>query len=272
MSQQRFDPSDISTAESYERQLVPAIFERFATPLIEAVALQPGERVLDIACGTGAAARAAARAVGSEGKVVGLDGDPNMLVVARRLPSPGAPLEWQEGNAQALPFAPGSFDVVLCQQGLQFFPDKPGALREMHRVLVTDGRLGISVSAALQRSPGMSALTEALVRHVGQPAVAFVSKGIFGLSDEQELHNLIADAGFHDVLVRTLAVETHFASVEQFVTGVMRVGPLAAMTGDQLDAASRAAIVGEVNAALQPYVTDAGCSFPIYISIATAHR
>ncbi len=269
MTEQQFGPSDISVAESYQRYIVPGIFDGYTAALIEAVALQHGERVLDIACGSGVATRAAA---GCGGVVIGLDADPAMLEVARGLPSQGAPIEWHLDDAQALPFAAGTIDVALCQQGLQFFPNRMGSLREMHRVLVAGGRLGISVSTALQRSPGMASIAEALGRHVGQQAATFVTRGIFGLSDAEELYTLIASTGFGDVMVRSIGVPTHFASVEQFVAAIMRVGPLAAMTDASVDDATRAAIVSEVGSALQDYVTDAGCSFPIYINLAVAYK
>src|SRR5689334_3117022 len=119
-------------AEIYERYLVPAVFAPWAAMLIEQAALQPGERVLDVACGTGVVARRAAQQVGPSGQITGLDNDAEKLAVARSLPPvPGVSLEWQEGSALAMPFADASFDALLCQQGLQFLADRPAALREM---------------------------------------------------------------------------------------------------------------------------------------------
>ena len=141
-------------AEIYERCLVPAFSPPGQPCLIEQAALQPGERVLDVACGTGVVARLAAQPVGPTGQIIGLDNDAEMLAVARSLPPiPGVSLEWQEGSALAMPFADASFDALLCQQGLQFFPDRPAALREMHRVLVPGGRLVLSVWGPLEAMP-----------------------------------------------------------------------------------------------------------------------
>ena len=123
--------------EMYERYFVPTIFAPLASLLIELAAIQPSERVLDVACGTGVVARLAAQYVGPTGQVVGLDLNPEMLAVACTIPlPPGASIRWQEGSAVALPCAEAAFEVVCCQQGLQFFPDRGAALREMHRVLV----------------------------------------------------------------------------------------------------------------------------------------
>lgn len=122
--------------------------------LLEYAAPQPGERALDLACGTGSVARHVAPLVGAEGKVVALDINPEMLAVGRALPAPeGATIEWQEGNAIALALPDGSFDLVLCQQGLQFFSDRAASLREMRRVLTDGERVVLSVWQALQRHP-----------------------------------------------------------------------------------------------------------------------
>src|SRR5512134_1236449 len=107
-----------SAAEPYERYLVPTLFTPWATDLVTLAALKPGERVLDVACGTGAVTRLAAQRVGPTGTVTGLDFTPGMLAVARALPPPpGAPIAWHEGTASAMPLADAAFDVVLCQQG-----------------------------------------------------------------------------------------------------------------------------------------------------------
>src|SRR5262245_11922824 len=114
-----------NAADRYEEILVPTVFGPWATDLLELADLQPGERVLDVACGTGIVARLAAREVGTTGEVTGLDLNAGMLQVARSLLAPsGASVTWVEGSALAMPLLDASFDVVLCQQGFQFFPDR----------------------------------------------------------------------------------------------------------------------------------------------------
>jgi ubiquinone/menaquinone biosynthesis C-methylase UbiE len=107
-----------SAAELYQRYLVPAITTKWAKDLVDRARPHAGEKVLDIACGTGVVARVAAKSVG-EGHVTGLDLNAGMLAVARNVPSEGAPITWMEGSAPDLPFPPDSFDVALCQLGLQ---------------------------------------------------------------------------------------------------------------------------------------------------------
>src|SRR4051794_16904673 len=131
MSDQEQWQLDGSAPELYQRYLVPAITAVWASDLGDQAALRPGERVLDVACGTGVVARIAAERVGSTGRVAALDITPGMLAVARSLPSvPGAAIEWHEGSVLAVPFSDAAFDRVLCQLGLQFFPDQTAALRE----------------------------------------------------------------------------------------------------------------------------------------------
>src|SRR5919202_915011 len=142
-----------SASELYQRYLVPAITALWAADLIERAAPRSGVRVLDVACGTGVVARLAAERIGT-GRVVGLDINGAMLAVARSVPQNGGPpIEWQEGSVLQMPFTDGAFDVVLCQLGLQFFPDRPAALREMWRVLGSGGRVAPPVSRAVVAKP-----------------------------------------------------------------------------------------------------------------------
>jgi len=128
--------------ENYERWLVGPLFRSFAERTLDEVQPSRGQRILDIACGTGIVARLAKERIGAAGHVVGVDISSDMLAVARAVaPS----IDWREGNAGALPLHRGEqFDIVVCQQGLQFFPDKPAAAGEMRRALTRGGRLAVS--------------------------------------------------------------------------------------------------------------------------------
>jgi SAM-dependent methyltransferase len=194
MSQQEQRPLRGTEAEIYQRYLVPAVFAPWAAMLIEQAVLQPGERVLDVACGTGVVARLAVKPVGSTGQIIGLDNDAEKLRVARSLPPlPGVSLAWQEGNALAMPFADASFDALLCQQGLQFFPDRPAALREMHRVLVPGGRLVLSVWGSLERCPGHAALVRSLEQFVRLEMIPSYPESPLAGMDERALSVLISE-------------------------------------------------------------------------------
>jgi ubiquinone/menaquinone biosynthesis C-methylase UbiE len=162
-----------TAAETYEQYYVPALFLPWAKILLQYASPQAGERVLDVACGTGIVARLAASLVGAIGQVAGLDVSPAMLAVARAHTALSATtIRWQEGNAMALPFPDGVFDVVLCQHGLQFFPDRAASVREMCRVLVPRGRALAIVFQALTRHPIYESLIESLARHLSVPVSA----------------------------------------------------------------------------------------------------
>jgi SAM-dependent methyltransferase len=255
-----------SAPELYDRYLVPTLFAPWAEDLLASAAVRPGERVLDVACGTGVVTRAAARRVGTTGAVVGLDLNPAMLAVAGALPPvAGATITWQEGNALALPVAERSFDVVVCQQGLQFFPDRPVALREMRRVLVPGGRLALGVWRPITHSPGFAVLAEALDRHIGPGLLT----GPFSLGDAAQLRALLAEAGFHDVTIRAAVKTLRFPSVEAFVERYVVSSPLAEPVG-QADEQARAALVADVGAGLGSYVGAEGLAFPIENHVTTA--
>jgi len=206
-----------NAAEVYERQLVPVMLAPWAPKLIDLAKVKPGQHVLDVACGTGVVTRLAAELTGSAGRVVGLDINPDMLSVALRLaPVGGATVEWLEASALEIPLPDTTFHVVLCQHGLQQFPDRPKALREMRRVLVPGGRLGVCVWSRIEGSPGMAALAEALERHVGAEAAAN-RRAPFALGDPVQLRALVEDAGFRDIDIRTMVETAHFPSPEALV-------------------------------------------------------
>ena len=171
-----------NAALAYETHLVPAIFATWAPRLLGSATPSVGERVLDVACGTGVVARLAAERVGPGGRVAGLDLNPGMLAVAGSRPVTGAPTGWVQASAGRMPFPDHSFQVVCCQAGLQFFPDRPAALAEMARVLAPGGRLAALVWRSIDHSPGFAALADALDRHIG-PAAGAIMRAPFGLGD-----------------------------------------------------------------------------------------
>jgi SAM-dependent methyltransferase len=260
-----------SAPEVYEHDLVPAVFGPWA-PLVAGLAdLQQGDRVLDLACGTGVVARIAAENVGKRGAVVAADLNPGMLAVARSLPAPhGATIEWREADAGELPFADESFDALLCQLGLQFFADREAALREMYRVLCPGGRAVLMVWRPIERSPGFAALAAALERHIG-PDAASIMRAPFSLGDAEEFTSLVAAAGFEGLEIRAETGAVHFGSVGHFVASYVGGSPLA----EPMAAApreARDALLAEVVSKLEPFLGGDGLKFPIEAYLARARR
>jgi ubiquinone/menaquinone biosynthesis C-methylase UbiE len=259
-----------SAAEVYEHQLVPGMFAPWAPVLLDVADVQSGERVIDIASGTGVVARLAAQRVGPGGRVVALDLNPAMLAVGQAAAeAEGIAIEWLEADSQAVPLPDSVFDVVLCQHGLQQFPDRPAALGEMHRLLVVGGRLAACVWSPIEHSPGMAALAEALERHVS-PEAGKNRRNPFALSDADELHRLLADAGFRDIEVTTRTLPTGFPSPDALVAAQLAATPLATLGAITDD--TRAAITAEVRSALSAYLDDGHYAIPMQAHIAFARR
>jgi ubiquinone/menaquinone biosynthesis C-methylase UbiE len=204
--------AEVTPAQLYEEFFVPAMFGPCTRELLDHVPPRLGDRVLDVACGTGVVARTVAPIVGEAGQVTALDLRPGMLAVAAALPPPpGAPVEWVQGDALALDFEDEAFDLVLCQQGIQFFPDRPAALVEMRRVLAADGRLGVAVWQGLDRNEFFGAMADVEAPHlagVGMTYEELAQPFLFG--DVESLERLLVDAGFADVRVEPRSFEGRF--------------------------------------------------------------
>ena len=244
--------AQIDAANAYEKLFVPALFQEWVPRLVAAAQLQPGQRVLDVACGTGVLAREAAVRVGAVGSVTGLDPNPGMLTVARRL-APG--VEWQEGAAEALPYPDRSFDAVVSQFGLMYFTDRRQALREMLRVLRPGGHLAVAVWDSLDNTPAYAAEMALLERVVGQRA-ADALRAPFVLGEQKELAALFASAGVASVAITTHHGTGNFPSLRSMVEADLR-GWLPVM-GVVLSEDQITHVLEEAEHALSAYVTAEG--------------
>jgi SAM-dependent methyltransferase len=215
-------------AVAYEKDFVPAIFAQWPPVLSEVAGIRSGDRVLDVACGTGILAREIAARVGPSGRVAGLDLNEGMLAVARRL---RPEINWRQGDAAKLPFEDSAFDVVVSQFALMFFPDRVAALREMWRVLAPRGRLAVAVCAPITHTRGYSVLAGILRREAGHAAAAMV-EGYFALGDQPELQRLCTAAGVGGVRVLTREGWARFASIDELVRIEIKGSPLAGLIDD----------------------------------------
>lgn len=257
-------------AVAFYDRYVRLLIEPWVRCLVEVAALQPREHVLDVACGTGFVARQAVRRVGAKGRVVGIDLNASMIEAAREASDRDAAttIEWRTGDATDLPFQNGAFDVVLCQQGLQFFPDRVQALREMHRVLRLGGRLALTVWSAIGDTPYQAALADALARHVS-PEAGSMARAPCALDDAVELHGLVASAGFSNVRVRPTIEMTKLPLPGEFVPGHLGALPMAQATA-RLAPERRAAILEDMTAALRAYIDGEQLTVPAGAHVVTA--
>jgi SAM-dependent methyltransferase len=250
-------------AEFYESTFVPALFGAWAQRLVVAVGVTSGQSVLDVACGTGVVARAAAERTGPRGRVAGLDRNDAMLDVARRL---RPDLRWQVGDACALPFPDGSFDVVLSQAGLMFFGDRVRALREMGRVAGVDGRIALQVPGRLAASPGYLALTETVARHAS-PDISDLLSGYFAVGEPDLLTELFETAGLSVDRFTTWTGATRLDSIDTFLA--VELLPLA----DRVEQAVRDRIIADCRTALSRFVDQTGAiTAPIEVHLVTARQ
>ncbi len=207
-----FGAASTSAMQVYDDVLVPRMFEPWASLLVDQLELREGETVLDVACGPGSVTRIAAARVGVSGSVTGCDLSAAMLDVARAKPdlTDAAPITYIEASADRLPVDDASVDVALCQQGLQFFGDRPAALAEMHRALRPGGRLGIAVWASIDRCPPFSWIADAVEEVCGRELADRYRDGPWGFGDGEQLAALIAEAGFGDVGVASYVLPMTF--------------------------------------------------------------
>jgi SAM-dependent methyltransferase len=235
-------------ASIYQEHIVPALMDEWAPRVAAAADIGAGQRVLDVACGTGVLTRAVAARAGAQG-VTGLDLSPRMLAVAATL-SPN--LKWQQGDAEALPFPDESFDAVVSQFGLMFVPNPASALREMMRVLVPGGRLAVAVWASLRETPAYAAEVS-LVERLAGPAAAAPLRAPFVLGDTERVKELCRDAGIEGATVSLQQGPGTFPSIRAMVEMDLRV--LLPMMDVALDEKLIEDILREAEAALRPFVT-----------------
>jgi SAM-dependent methyltransferase len=255
-----------NSADAYEAFMVPAIFAVWAEPLVELAGLRSGDRVLDLACGTGVIARRAVDRVLPAGEVTGVDVNSAMLATARQSAGDDSPIEWREADALELPFPDGSFDAVFCQQGLQFMVPRDGAAREMRRVLGPGGRVAAAVWCGLEHNRAFALFAEALGRHSAQAGE--VMRSPFGWGDRDALGDLLAAAGFDQVRVVADTRISRFPSPTELLRQEALSSPLAEPLA-QLDEQAFAALVADVEETLAEYVDD-GLAVPMRANLVLA--
>jgi ubiquinone/menaquinone biosynthesis C-methylase UbiE len=240
----------MAAAEAYEARFVPALFAEWAPHLVEVAGIAPGQTVLDVACGTGIVARTVADTLKGKGRVVGLDLNEAMLAVARRV---RPDIEWRQGDSATLPFADASFDTVLCQMALMFFPDRARALGEMRRVVSTGGTVAVVVPGALSSQPAWGPFVAMVARHAGPEAVSLLST-YWACGDLDRLTALVESAGLAVTKTRTRRGTARFESVDAFVATEVEGTPLI----DRISQEVYARIRADARAVLGEFTTPAG--------------
>ena len=255
----------LDTAEIYESKFVPALFADWAPHVVELGDVMTGDSVIDVACGTGIVARTAKERVGTGGRVVGVDLNPAMLTVAQRV---CPDVEFRQADVTALPFDAGSFDAVLCQMALMFFPDRVAAIAEMGRVVKAAGSVVIMVPSRLDAQPAYQPLVSLAARHAGPEAVAMLS-AYWTCGDLDELLATVRAAGLEILSTRTRMGTARFASIDEFVAVEVDSTPVRARLADDQYEALR----DEANDILSGFTgSDGSAEIPIEGHLVAAHR
>jgi len=263
-----------SAPELYQRYLVPLITAVWAADLVDRAAPRPNDRVLDLACGTGVVARLVAERL-RDGRVAGLDINAGMLALAGSTPQIRGPaIAWHEGSALEMPFPDADFDLVLCQLGLQFFPQRPIAVAEIARVLAPGGRLALSVFSALENNPAPHALANALDHRVSN-AAAEIKRSEHVLADTAALRQLVEGAGFNAVTIETTTQTIHFPSVREYVRIQLAATPIAGLlqtVGEDERESLVDALTKDMAASLPAALVGDGFNFPQEVHVLLARK
>ncbi|SLN34276.1 Demethylrebeccamycin-D-glucose O-methyltransferase [Roseovarius litorisediminis] len=256
--------------EVYERCWVRAQLAQSANELVATADVSSDDRVIDVACGTGVVARAAAARSSDAANVTGADVSIGMLDAAERFAADAGldRIAWVECDAANIPLPDASFDVALCQQGLQFMPDKPGAMAEMARVLKPGGRLAISVWKT--RSPIGAAFAKVLDNRFGEGTTA-PWEMVYSLGERDRLHDLASSAGFRNAHVFFDIKFARHPDPEAFIAGAIAGSPIAE-TMAELSETEHDRLIREIVAELSHCRDDDGLAVPAECLTLTAQK
>ncbi|MDK1388700.1 methyltransferase domain-containing protein [Sinorhizobium sp. 8-89] len=210
----------------YDRLLVPLIFADYARDLAARVARLKPHDILEIAAGTGVVTRALAPQMDANARLVATDLNQPMLDLAAERQGDDPRITWRQADALALPFQAWSFDVVLCQFGAMFFPDRVQAYREAHRVLKPGGYFLVNVWDAIEANELPLAVTEALARHFPDDPPRFLARTPYGYGDPAAVRADLEAAGFRNITLETLEMKSGALSAEEIATGLCQGSPL----------------------------------------------
>jgi SAM-dependent methyltransferase len=256
---------------AYRDTLLDPVFRPWAQLLLEACLLSPGERLLDVATGPGTVAQAAAVTLGPSGHVTACDISPAMLAIARDVPrQPGAAaIDYIESPAAPLAVPSSSQDVVTCQQGLQFVPDRAAAIAEMSRVLRPVGRVALAVWATIEECPAMAALEQAIRDQLGDEPADRYRSGPWGMPDGASWARLLSSGGFTEVRVEKRELPAVFPGGTAQLSASLAASAVAADVAN-LSGEGRAALNQRIVHHLEPFVVGSAVEVVLHSNVATA--
>jgi ubiquinone/menaquinone biosynthesis C-methylase UbiE len=202
----------------YDHYLGPLLFEPYALDLEERLKKEKLNNVLEIACGTGRVTRHLASLLPPDGKLLATDLNADMIVLAKAKVQDKR-IQWETVNAQELPYKNDSFDHVLCQFGVMFFPDKEKAFSEAFRVLQSGGKFLFNTWDKLEWNPNTALIHNVMVDMFKEHAPDFISKGPFSFHNLDEIRRLLDKAGFKNIKLEIVQKTTQYGDIDDFIKG-----------------------------------------------------
>lgn len=218
--------------ENYDRYLGPVLFEPYAADIVRRLSVPAGGNVLELACGTGIVTRKLRDSLPPETKLTATDLNPAMLAVAQKKFDAYETVEWKDADASNLPFANASFDVVVCQFGLMFIPDKQRAVNEAHRVLKPGGEFLLSVWDSLEQNEIPDIGHKTVARFFSDDPPNFYQVP-FSLCDPSVVNALLTSAGFTDITRSRVTLEAVSPSAADLAQGIVQGNPIIAAINDR---------------------------------------
>lgn len=252
---------------AYEKYIVPAYTGVWAKEIVNRACLHEGEKILDVACGTGLVARIAADEQSNSGLIYGVDINEGMIKKAQEIEKN---INWHNHDVTDMPFPDNYFDVILCQQGLQYFLDPCLSLKEMNRVLVENGRILLSVWRPIKYSPFYESLCKILEKYVNAKAVSMLLTA-FTLGDYGELKTLFVDAGFNSININIVVKQMSYSPFEEFVVGGIMASPFFNDI-QEMQESKREEMLLEIYNSNQNYIDDNGLASPMESYIINAKK
>ncbi len=253
--------------DAYEKYIVPAYTGAWADEIVNRACLGAGEKILDVACGTGLVARTASEKQNNSDLIYGIDVNEVMIKKAREIqPS----INYHHGDVTEMPFPDNKFDVIFCQQGLQYFPDPSLALEEMNRVLVENGRVLLSVWRPIEYSPFYASLCKILEHYLNRKAASMLS-GAFDFGGYEKLKTLFKNAGFNNIKVNIVIKQMSYSPLDEFIAGGLMASPFFKDI-QEMQESKREEMLLEINKSNQDYIDDNGLAAPLESYIVNAEK
>ncbi len=253
--------------DAYEKYIVPAYTRAWAKEIVNRACLRDGEKILDVACGTGLVARIAADGQDSTDLIYGVDVNEVMIKKAQGIEEN---INWHHSDVTNMPFPDNHFDVVFCQQGLQYFPEPSLALKEMNRVLVENGRVLLSVWRPIKYSPFYASLCMVLEEYVNEKAASMLSNA-FNFGDHGKLKILFTNTGFNSTKINIVIKQMNYFPFDEFVIGGIMATPFFKDI-QQMQESKREEMLSQIYKLNQAYIDDNGLVAPLESYIVSAKK